>query len=163
MADNVAITAGSGTAVAADDISSVFYQRFKLTLGADGESDGDVSSTNPMPVQPVEKTLVALSGTCASAGANTLVTAPGAGNRLVICGLTAQNEVATAQTLQIHEESTATKGLCFYCPADATGSGIKREFALGREWKLAENKGLDATLSAATTVGFGVLYFVEAV
>jgi hypothetical protein len=36
MADNVAITAGSGTTVAADDISSVFYPRVKLSLGADG-------------------------------------------------------------------------------------------------------------------------------
>ena len=41
MADNVAITAGSGTAVAADDIGSVFYQRVKLTLGADGAADAD--------------------------------------------------------------------------------------------------------------------------
>lgn len=36
MADNVAITAGSGTSIAADDISSVFYQRVKLSVGADG-------------------------------------------------------------------------------------------------------------------------------
>lgn len=36
MADNVAITAGSGTSVAADDIGSVFHQRVKLSLGADG-------------------------------------------------------------------------------------------------------------------------------
>jgi hypothetical protein len=36
MADNVAITAGSGTTIAADDISSVMYQRVKLSLGADG-------------------------------------------------------------------------------------------------------------------------------
>jgi hypothetical protein len=36
MADNVSITAGSGTAIAADDISSVWYQRMKLSLGADG-------------------------------------------------------------------------------------------------------------------------------
>jgi len=36
MADNVAITAGSGTNVAADEIASVFYQRVKLSLGADG-------------------------------------------------------------------------------------------------------------------------------
>ena len=41
MADNVAITAGSGTAVAADDIGNVFYQRVKLTLGADGAADAD--------------------------------------------------------------------------------------------------------------------------
>jgi hypothetical protein len=36
MVDNVAITAGAGTTVAADDISSVYYQRVKLALGADG-------------------------------------------------------------------------------------------------------------------------------
>ena len=36
MADNVAVTAGSGTTIAADDIASVFYQRVKLSLGADG-------------------------------------------------------------------------------------------------------------------------------
>jgi hypothetical protein len=38
MADNVAITAGSGTNVAADDIGSVFYQRVKVSLGADGSA-----------------------------------------------------------------------------------------------------------------------------
>ncbi len=36
MADNVAITAGTGTTVATDDISGVHYQRVKPTLGADG-------------------------------------------------------------------------------------------------------------------------------
>ena len=36
MADNVPVTAGSGTNIAADDIASVWYQRTKLSLGADG-------------------------------------------------------------------------------------------------------------------------------
>ena len=49
MADNVAITAGSGTSIAADDISSVFYQRVKISVGADGSAT-DLSSSNPMPV-----------------------------------------------------------------------------------------------------------------
>ena len=35
MADNVAITAGSGTNIAADDVSSVFYQKVKLDVGGD--------------------------------------------------------------------------------------------------------------------------------
>jgi|10_taG_2_1085330.scaffolds.fasta_scaffold61205_2 hypothetical protein len=39
---------------AADDISSVHYQRVKLTVGADGVNDGDVSSTNPMPTRPLD-------------------------------------------------------------------------------------------------------------
>lgn len=38
MADNVPITSGSGTDIAADDISSVWYQRVKLSLGADGSA-----------------------------------------------------------------------------------------------------------------------------
>lgn len=38
MADNVPITAGSGTNVATDDVSSVHYQRFKRSVGADGSA-----------------------------------------------------------------------------------------------------------------------------
>ncbi len=36
MADNVAITAGAGTTVAADDIGGVMHQRVKVSVGADG-------------------------------------------------------------------------------------------------------------------------------
>lgn len=42
MADNVAITAGSGTSVATDDVGSVQYQRIKLTPGPDGTATVDV-------------------------------------------------------------------------------------------------------------------------
>lgn len=45
MADNVAITAGSGTSVAADDIGSVFYQRVKVTLGPDATATADLQGT----------------------------------------------------------------------------------------------------------------------
>jgi hypothetical protein len=38
MSDNVAITAGSGTSIAADDVSSVYYQKIKLDAGGDGVS-----------------------------------------------------------------------------------------------------------------------------
>lgn len=38
MADNVAITAGSGTSIATDDVSSVHFQKFKLDVGGDGVS-----------------------------------------------------------------------------------------------------------------------------
>ena len=49
MADNVAITAGSGTTIAADDLSGVYYQRVKVAWGVDG-SAVDASATNPFPV-----------------------------------------------------------------------------------------------------------------
>lgn len=38
MADNVQISAGTGTVVAADDIASVYHQRVKISLGADGSA-----------------------------------------------------------------------------------------------------------------------------
>ena len=43
MADNVDVTPGSGATVAADDVSSVWYQRVKLT-------DGTADSTTPINV-----------------------------------------------------------------------------------------------------------------
>ena len=49
MADNVAITAGAGTSVAADDIGSVFYQRVKPVWGADGVANEPAAAT-PLPV-----------------------------------------------------------------------------------------------------------------
>jgi hypothetical protein len=39
MADNVAITPGTGATVAADDIGGVLHQRVKISLGADGTAN----------------------------------------------------------------------------------------------------------------------------
>jgi hypothetical protein len=50
MADNVAITAGTGTTIAADDVGGgVLHQRVKLTWGVDGTGT-DASASNPLPV-----------------------------------------------------------------------------------------------------------------
>ena len=38
MADNVEITAGSGTVIAADEVGTTYYQRIKLDAGGDGLS-----------------------------------------------------------------------------------------------------------------------------
>lgn len=50
MADNVAVTPGSGATLAADDIGGVLYGRTKIVIGNDGVNGGDVSASNPMPV-----------------------------------------------------------------------------------------------------------------
>jgi hypothetical protein len=51
MADNTQLNPGAGGDIAAaDDIAGVKYQRVKLTLGANGVNDGDLSDANPMPV-----------------------------------------------------------------------------------------------------------------
>lgn len=59
MADNVAITAGTGTSIAADDIGGVMHQRVKVTHGVDGEAV-DTSATNPLPVQLLGEAIEAL-------------------------------------------------------------------------------------------------------
>ena len=51
MADNVAITPGTGATVAADDIGGVLHQRVKISQGADGSAT-DVSSAAPLHVAP---------------------------------------------------------------------------------------------------------------
>lgn len=48
MADNVPITAGSGTTIATDDIGGVHHQLVKLEFGA-ADSATQVSSANPLP------------------------------------------------------------------------------------------------------------------
>lgn len=53
MPDNVAVTAGTGTAIASDDIGAVQFQRIKLIHGIDGVNDGDVSTVNGLPVNIV--------------------------------------------------------------------------------------------------------------
>lgn len=51
MADNTQLNSGSGGDIlATDDIGGTKWPRSKITLGADGVNDGDVSSSNPLPV-----------------------------------------------------------------------------------------------------------------
>lgn len=48
MADNVPITAGSGTTIATDDIGGVHHQLVKVEFGA-ADSATQVSAANPLP------------------------------------------------------------------------------------------------------------------
>lgn len=84
MADNFSVTAGSGTTIAADDISSVYYQRVKIAQGADGVGV-DVSSAAPLQV------------TLANTGANAtpVVVDLGANNNVTVTSGT----VTTVSTL----------------------------------------------------------------
>jgi hypothetical protein len=54
MADNFTANAGTGgSTFGSDDVGGVHYPRVKLTIGADGAADGDVSAALPMPVRLV--------------------------------------------------------------------------------------------------------------
>ena len=69
MADNVAITAGSGTTIAADDIGGVLHQRVKISQGADGSAT-DVSSAAPLQVTGANGTFPATQSGTWTLGAN---------------------------------------------------------------------------------------------
>jgi len=63
LADNVAITAGSGTTIATDDIAGVQVQRVKPTWGADGTAT-DTQVSQPLPVQSsIESSQMTMAGT----------------------------------------------------------------------------------------------------
>ena len=60
MADNLTAKANTGSGVevlATDEIGGVHYPRTKIALGADGVNDGDVSASNPLPVDAVASRL----------------------------------------------------------------------------------------------------------
>lgn len=60
MADNITLSSGSGgDTLAADEISSVKYQRVKIQHGADGSAT-DVSTASPLPVELDSQALTAV-------------------------------------------------------------------------------------------------------
>lgn len=62
MADNVSLTAGVGTSIATDDISSVHHQRVKLSLGADGKAkDLQPCTIGTVAASTVDSTIVGTS------------------------------------------------------------------------------------------------------
>lgn len=88
MADNIDITPGSGRTIAADDISSVWYQRVKVVWGADGAAN-DTSASAPLPVTNATVTGMA-------DGRQTVTTA---GTRVALASSTACKQVIiTAET-----------------------------------------------------------------
>lgn len=50
MADNIAVTPGSGATVAAENIGGILVQRIKPVIGPLDIDGGDVSAGNPMPI-----------------------------------------------------------------------------------------------------------------
>lgn len=68
MADNVPITAGSGTTIATDDVGAVHYQLIKLTFGAP-DTATMVTSTEGLPVRdqrPATATLANVAGSASN-------------------------------------------------------------------------------------------------
>lgn len=103
MPDNVAITAGSGTVVATDEIGGVNFQRVKPAWGVDGVAV-DVSAAAPLPVAPLGEMLETLTqiGMLLTSLTRSIGAAyPDASNRLrvVVDAITANLTLSTITTV----------------------------------------------------------------
>jgi hypothetical protein len=103
--------------------------------------------------------LTTVTGTKAAAGDNELIAAPAAGNRLVIVGLTVQNESAVATTVILKSGATAKRRALL----QNQGDGLGLAFPAGREWRLGTAQALVLNLSGANSHGYTVDYYTEAV
>lgn len=101
MADNVAITPGTGATVAADDIGGALHQRVKISQGADGSAT-DVSSAAPLQVSlanhGANSTAVKVDGSAATQPVSGTVTANAGTNLNTSALATEAGGVATIAT-----------------------------------------------------------------
>lgn len=109
MADNTTINTGSGgDTIATDDIGGVKYQRVKITLGADGVTDGDVSSSNALPISDNGGSLT-VDGTIAATQSGTWNVTNVSGTVSLPTGAATLAEQQTQTTsLQLLDDAVAT-------------------------------------------------------
>lgn len=127
MADNVAITAGTGTTIAADDVGGgVLVQRVKATWGPDGTAnDTDVATGKPMPVQLRSSTGTDLIGTAGTASA-AVVTVQG-----IASGTAQPASLASGSVASGAVASGAVASGAFASGAIASGAVASGAFASG--------------------------------
>lgn len=129
MADNILVTQGSGTSIAADDIGGVLHQRVKISQGADGVA-ADVSADAPLQVS--------LANTGANATAvkvdNSAVTQPISGT------VTANLSATDNAVLDTIAASTAAIETAVEGTLTVTGGGGGTEYTEG---------GTDATITGS--------------
>lgn len=157
MADNVPITPGTGADVATDDIGGKHHQRIKIVQGADGVSDGDVSSVNPLPVQvglAAARGFDIASIDASSSGNNDLVAASGVETIKIYGWLW---KVAGAVNVKFRDNANGAD----YCPAlpfTKNGDGMIAD-PLGVPYFISAAGGdLKLNLSAAINVKGWVFY-----
>ena len=136
--DALPITDNSGS-ITVDGMVSV-------TAGANNIGDVDIAP----------KTLAYVSGTAASSGDNTLISAPGSGS-IYISTIFVQNTTTTATTCLLKDGTTEI----FRMLAQNQGDGVRLQFPAGREMKLSATTALKLNLSGANTHNYSVVYFTE--
>jgi hypothetical protein len=162
LVDNVAITAGSGTTIAADDLGSgVLAQRVKPVWGADGTGT-DTQVAQPLPVQAtLESTQMSNAGTIvtpkfavitSSASGNTAVVAADATHKIRVLKYAVVS--AGANTVKFQ---SATTDICGAMQFAANG-GISESYCPVGHFETAANQALNINLGSALAVGGSLVY-----
>ena len=141
---NLAVKAASNSGVDIGDVDVLSIAAGTNTIGA---------------VSAATKTLTEVCSTVATSGSNSLVAAPAAGTRIVVCAFVIQNESSTATTM-ILEDGTTDKWRCL---GQNQGDGLAMVFAAGREWRLTAATALQLNLSGNNSCGYSISYFTETV
>lgn len=163
MADDIAITPGSGATVATDEVSARHYQLIKPAFGADGAATM-VSATAGLPgadAGPAWTQIFGVSGarfTSANATTAAAVTdAPTTGQKLVIDDLIVATG-STALQVDFQIETAATVFITAYLPANFFG-----QITLRGKFKLpTADKKLMVRTSVAGTIAVTAFYHSEA-
>lgn len=153
MADNVAITAGSGTPIATDNVGGVNYQRSKVVWGVDGVVT-DASTAAPLPVEIVPNGGGGNSSHYKSSAAsiNATVVKASAG---VLYSLALYNNSSAVAYLRLYDKATAPSGAdtpvgCHGIPGNGgTAPPLQQEFATGISYTLTTGAA-DNNASAVT-------------
>lgn len=131
MADNISITAGSGTVIATDDVSGAHYQRVKLV-------DGTLESTAAIPGSATDGLLVNL-------GANNDVT------------VTSGSVTVSATNLDIRDLSSASDSVTV---AQSTAANLKSEVTNAGTFAVQATLGSETT-KVIGTVNIAALQSIE--
>ena len=110
MADNVPITAGSGTSIATDDVGGVHYQILKLAYGS-LDTATLVTATEGLPVQDDRPATATLANVAASA-TNVTLRASNTGRM----GLTIFNDSTASLYIKFGATASATSFTVFVGP-----------------------------------------------
>lgn len=122
------------------------------------EMQVDVLTLPTVTVQRTPITYSHVATTFATSGDNTIIAAPGSGQRLVVSDLIVQNESAVTTVSLVKAGATT-----HWRNRAAENGGLALSFGMDEEWRLGDNEALVINLSGANTHGVSVRYYSEAV
>lgn len=164
MADNITLQPGSGgDTCAADDVGGVKFPRGKITLGADGSNDGDVSDTLPLPVVNRIDTARLRNGATDLTPKFAAITASSSGNTTVVAAVTSKKirviqylvSASAAVNVKFRSATAGDKTGLVYL---AASGGCGAAFNPVGHFETASGEALQINLSAAVAVGGHLVY-----